>query len=410
MGASDRGRLSWLTAAVLCSACTLTGLGDYTIETCPHTVGATLLVHPVGTLPATPPATFASLNGATPIAAFVSVSGSCVQGVSEGAGAGATLARLQDAKCTLLTPLAPHQPMVVPSHGAMVGVASAATTPCLDGQIQLQSVAAGGVAGDKTFPPLITVATNCPPGAALPSIYPLGGKGAQDLVAWYATSYKTRDDSQKSCPGAQAAPLEVAVASAVTSQNPSLGAPKTLTNDSISVGPAAMAPLGSSQVLVASPDGNAVSVWSTSDGASFGKRVVGGLPGARAVSMATNGSQQIAVVAELGCSQSIKLAVGTLAGGFGPATTVVPKGSHPVYQPSVAWVASEQHWIVGWIQVGVYRALARRFDARGNPVGGVIDPSAKATAGIVEADGTLLDYEPDIGGGSLVKRSLGCPP
>lgn len=410
MEASDRRRLLWMAAAVLCSACTLTGLGDYTIETCPHTVGAKLMEHAVGTLSSNPPVTFASLDGATPIAAFaVSGSSPCVEGVAEGAGANATLAPLQQT-CTLLASpgLDAQQPMVVQSGSAMAAVAIA-TGDCGNGQIQVQAITGGGV--NNATPPLIKDATKCPLGAALPSIYPLAGKGGQDLVAWYVTSYKNRVSPVQHCPDAQAAALDVGVVTNVTSQ-PQFAVSKTLTTQSISVGPAAMAPLGSSKVLVASPDNDAVSVWSTSNGTDFGDPVViKGLAGARAVSIATDGSQRIAVVAEVGCSESIELAVGTLSGGFGAATTVVPKGSTRVVQPSVAWVQSERHWMVGWIQAARGgRALARRFDATGRPVGGVLDPSVGATAATVEADGTLLAYEPGTSGGSLVKRSLGCPP
>lgn len=408
MGVSDRHRPLWMAAAVLCSACTLTGLGDYAIEACPHAVGTELLVHGVGNLTSTPPVTFASLDGATPVAAFaVSGSSPCVEGVTEGAGASATLAPLQQT-CTLLASpgLDAQEPMAVQSGSVMAAVAIA-TGECANGQIQVQAIRGSGMS--NTAPPLVTDTTKCPPGAALPSIYPLGGNGEQDLVAWYVTPYKTRENPPDACPVAHAVPLDVGVATNVASSSLHFAVTKTLTK-SISVGPAAMAPLGSSQVLVASPDdNNAVTVWSSAD--SFSKGVpVQGLAGARAVSIATDGSQRIAVVAELGCSQSIALAVGTLS-GFGATTTVAKMGSGGVIDPSVAWVASEQHWIVGWVQPGAgFRSLARRFDASGRPVGGVIDPSAKATAAIVESDGTLLAYEPDTGGGRLVKTSLGCPP
>jgi hypothetical protein len=139
---------------------------------------------------------------------------------------------------------------------------------------------------------------------------------------------------------------------------------------------------------------------------------VTGLAGATAVSIsaANDGTDRVAIVAELGCApQSIALALGTASGGFGPVTTVAPAGSDASVQPTVAWVPTQGYWIVSWISLsGGAHALAQRFDTNGNAVGGVIDPSAAAIAACVQSDGSILAYEPSAGGGSFVSTSLGC--
>jgi hypothetical protein len=125
----------------------------------------------------------------------------------------------------------------------------------------------------------------------------------------------------------------------------------------ISLRPPAMTAIqGASQVLVAAPDGTAVSVWALDGAQSPGSPTsIPGLAGARAVSMAAanDGSDRVAIVAELGCApQTIALALGSLSGGFGQVTTVVPAGSAAAVQPTVAWVPSQSYWIVSRISVG----------------------------------------------------------
>jgi hypothetical protein len=253
----------------------------------------------------------------------------------------------------------------------------------------------------------------CTTGATLPSIVPLPD-GSSALVAWYETPIASRSDPIQSCSAALAAPLQIAVVSGASSASPSLGMPTTLTSEGVSLRPPAMTAIqGASQVLVAAPDGTAVSVWALASAQSPGSPTsVPGLAGARAVSMAAanDGSDRVAIVAELGCApQSIALALGSLSGGFGQVTTVVPAGSAAAVQPTVAWVPSQGYWIVSWIAAGGgARALAQRFDSGGNAVGGVVDPSASAIAACAQADGSILAYEPGASGGGFVRTSLGC--
>jgi hypothetical protein len=168
---------------------------------------------------------------------------------------------------------------------------------------------------------------------------------------------------------------------------------------------------GLSQVLVAAPDGDAVSVWALDASLSASSPVsVPGLAGARAVSMAvaTDGSGRVALAAEIGCTpQTIALVGGTLSGGFSEAIVVAGANGAAAVQPTVAWVASEGDWVVAWISAdGGAHVLAQRFDAGGVARGGVIDPSTPATGASVDGDGSLLEYVP--ASNSFVKASLGC--
>ncbi len=47
-----------------------------------------------------------------------------------------------------------------------------------------------------------------------------------------------------------------------------------------------------------------------------------------------------------------------------------------------------------------------RFDAGGNPVGGVIDPQLNAIGAIATSGGTVMGYVPSQG--KMVSASLGC--
>jgi hypothetical protein len=378
---------------VACASCTLTGVGNYAVDTCPQAQPAGQLV---------PPPSFASFDGAAPMGAFVS--GGCVEAVGP--------AGYLQSPCSLLDSgpsgdLAPQQPTVVPIGGGYAAAAVATTAPCTVGQLSFESVTEGGGVS-----PVAQAACSTTGGAALPSIAPLPG-GSSALVAWYETPITSRGDPIQSCAGAAAAPLQLALASGATSLNPSVGTPKVLTSRSISVRPPAMTTLqGSSQVLVAAPDGNAVSLWALDSTLSPGAPVsVPGLAGARAVAIATDGSGNIAIVAELNCTpQTIALSIGTLGGGFGEVTNVVTATAGSAVQPTVAWIASQGHWLVSWIATtGGAHALAQRFDPGGNPVGGIIDPSAAAIAACVTSDGNLFAYEQPAGAnGSFLGVSLGC--
>ncbi|HEX3342994.1 MAG TPA: hypothetical protein VHS09_00425, partial [Polyangiaceae bacterium] len=338
-----------------------------------------------------------NVTGVDPIAAFPTQvnSGSCAQAV----GASGYI----ESSCAFFAGLSPQQPSVVPLGGGYAGAAIATTTACSMGQLAIQVIApsAGGN----------TQSDDCASGSALPSIAPLPD-GESALVTWYETPLSTRGDSLQSCAGASAAPLVAAVVSGATSASPTLGKPVTLTSAGVSVRAAAMAALpGLSQVLVAAPDGDAVSVWALDASLSASSPVsVPGLAGARAVSMAvaTDGSGRVALAAEIGCTpQTIALVGGTLSGGFSEAIVVAGANGAAAVQPTVAWVASEGDWVVAWISAdGGAHVLAQRFDAGGVARGGVIDPSTPATGASVDGDGSLLEYVP--ASNSFVKASLGC--
>ena len=421
MVASSRfARPASALGALACVACTLTGLGDYEALTCSQPTGTTTQQVPVPQLSATP--NMSSLNGSAPIGAFSGTG--CIEGVQMGATMSSTI---ESGTCTLFSAsLAATQPWVVPIGGGHVA-AAIATNQCNipsgpgymhQGMLSVETVTATGASQPAQLP----CATSATEGAALPSIVPLPPDGNNALVAWYDTPADSRSDPLQTCMTDTAAQLEVGVVSGAASQSPSLDASKVqpLGSPSVSVRPAAMTALqGSGKVLVAAPDGDGASVWSTdgvaagtSSGIQFSSSVpIKGFTGARAVAIAsaTDGSGRIAVTGEIGCApQTLLLALGTLS-GFNQVVTVASGGSGAAVQPTVAWVASQNYWIVTWIATsGGAHLLARRFDAAGNPVGGVIDPSSPAIAAAMGSDGNALAYEPAAMGGSFLKVSLGC--
>jgi hypothetical protein len=391
MDPSDR---RWLLAVPLaCAACTFTGLGNYDVKTCTRPAGTTATVQQVGAEIASAALTFANVSGSAPIGAFSSIRSNCAQAVGSGGYVGSP-------SCTFFFDLAPVQPWVVPLGGGYAAAAVTTAAPCSAGQVAFE-FAAGATTDARVA---------CGQGAALPSLTPLSSEGSTALLLWYGVPYMQRQDPVQSCAAAVAAPLLAAVIQGASTQNPSIGTPVTLTSASTSVRPAAVAQVPG-QVVAAAPDGNAVTVWSFAGGLSNpATAAVPGLIGSRAasVAVAADGSNRIAVVAEIGCTpQAIALSVGTIAGGFGPATVVAPASTKPLVQPTVAWVASEGDWIVGWISSnGGAHVLAQRFDANGNPVGSTVDPSTAASGASVAGDGSLLAYVPD--SNSFVSASLGC--
>ncbi|HEY3822543.1 MAG TPA: hypothetical protein VGL81_35505 [Polyangiaceae bacterium] len=396
MGASERSAVAALSLA--CAACTFTGLGNYDVETCAAPVGTTTTIQQVGSLSSSA-ITFAS-DGASPIGAFPTQAGggSCVQAVDSSG-------YVESSSCPFFVGLAPEQPWVIPLAGGHAAGAVLTTAPCTDGAIAFQFI--GQSIGGGTQPP-----TTCGTGAALPSVAALAADGSTALVTWYSTALSTRSDPIQSCAAAKPAALLAAVVTGANTANPTLGTPVTLTSAGTSVRPASMAQVaGQSQVVVAAPDGNDVSVWLLDASLSTGTATtIPGLAGAYAASlgMATDGSGRIAVVAEIGCApQTIALVGGTLSGGFSEAVIVAEADGAAAVQPTVAWVASESDWIVSWISAeGGPHVLARRFDAGGVARGDVIDPSTPATGASVASDGSLLAYVP--GSTSFVSASLGC--
>ena len=398
MVGSSHARPVLAGVALASAACTFTGLGSYDVATCATPTGATTTVQQVGAVSSSD-LTFAS-NGASPIGAFPSqaAGGSCVQAVDSSG-------YVQSSSCPFFVGLAPEQPWVIPLGGGHAAAAIVTTAPCTNGAFSFQFI--GQSIGGGTPPP-----ATCGVGAALPSVAPLAADGSTALVSWYSTAFSSRSDPIQSCAAAKPEALLAAVVTGAASGSPTLGMPVTLTSAGTSVRPVAMAQVpGQSQVVVAAPDGNDVSVWQLDASLSTGSTTtVPALAGAYAASLgvATDGSGRIAIVAEIGCApQSIALAVGTVSGGFSQGTVVAPAGSSPAVEPTVAWVASENDWIVAWISAeGGAHALAQRFDANGNAVGGRIDPSTPATGASVASDGSLLAYVP--GSNSFVSASLGC--
>jgi hypothetical protein len=384
--------------AVGTASCTLTGLGNYAVDTCAQPTGTTTTLQPLGQIPGYP--TFSSFNGGTPIAAFVG--NECIEAVGHGG--------FLQSSCSLLGmgnagTLEPEQPYVAPLGGGYAAVAVATTAPFKAGQLSFEVVTAAGGVSSLAQAPGTT-------GAALPAIVPLPD-GMSALVAWYETPIATRTDPIQSCAAAAAAPLQIAVATGATGLSPSLGAPTMLTAQSISVRPPGVTTVpGGSQVLLVAPDGNAVSLWALDGATAVSPTTIGGLAQARAANVAVDGSGNIAVVAELGCApQTIALAVGNLNAGFSHVTTVTKaSGTSAVVQPTVAWVPSQSYWIVSWISTdGGAHVLGQRFDPSGNPVGSVIDPSASVLGGCVTSDGSVFAYQQPVGmNGSVLSVSLGC--
>ena len=393
------------TARVLIAAASLAttacfGFGDYEVDTCATPVGTTTVVQPTGSLGVLDDLTFACLNGVHPIGAFALPGSSSVEAV------GIDGYRVSDSTFFSGQQWLPRQPSVVPVAGGYAAVAIATTSPCTAGQLSFE-YASNASPGDAQGPCLMDGS-----GAALPSLVPLPD-GVSALVGWYETPIASRADPLESCAAAAAAPLVVSVIGGSATAKPSIGHPIKLTATSTSVRPAAMAPWpGHQQVLVAAPDGASVSIWSVDASLAPGApESLPGLDGARAVSIAvaTDGSGRIAVAAEIGCTpQSIRLAVGTLNGGWN-TSVVAPAGDTAALQPSVSWVPAQQAWIVSWITASDGpRALARRFQPNGAPASDVIDPGAAATGASVSSDGELLAFLPGLAQGSFASVSLGC--
>jgi hypothetical protein len=396
MGPSERAPSSvGLTVGIaICTSCTLTGLGDYEVDTCSQPAGTTSTVQSVGQLADTP--TLSSINGSSPVGAFVG--NDCVEGVTAGGNLQST--------CSLLAGLSPRQPVVVPIGGSYAAAAIATTSPCVDGQLSFQALTLG--AGTGTF-----AQAAAPCGAALPAVAPLPGDEAT-LIAWYQTPISTREDPIGSCSGASAAPLVFAIGDGVTTLSPQVGMPTMLTGQATSVRPPGVIPVaGSAQVLVASPDGSGVSVWPINGDGSVGTAFqLPGLSGARAVSGAASPDGRLALAAEIGCApQSIALALVTQGGDSFRVTTVAAADGAFAVNPTVAWVPSEGYWIVSWISGtgGTAHVVAQRFDSNGNAVGSNIDPSVSALTAAVTAGGALFGYTQPRGmNGTFLNISLGC--
>lgn len=388
--------------ALVATACTFTGLGNYDVETCAKPKGFSTTVQKVG---AVTDLGFSSASGKSTIAAFAAdvTGGACIEAVGP--------AGFLNTSCSFLADepsLSPHQPMAVPLSGGFAAAIIATTAPCTVGQLEYR-FNAPSVAGKANVP--------CPtgsPGATLPALAPLSD-GSTVIVSWYATSYALRTDPISSCAGAVAAPIKVAIVTSAASA-PVIGAPIDLGDTGISIRPPAIVAVpGSTQAIVAAPFGNDVSVWSidTSNVSSnLSPASIPSLAGARAVAVgiASDNSGRIAIAAEIGCNpQSIALSVGTIAGGFSKATVVAAADGDLAVAPSVAWIDGQNRWVVGWVSShGGAHALARSFDVSGNALAPALDPSTDATGASVTSDGSILGFVAS--SSSFVETSLGCEP
>jgi hypothetical protein len=426
------------------AACTFTGLGNYEILTCASPAGSTstLVSNSVTPNSTSPDLTFTNTNPAVdnPVATFVpqAVMNSppnCVYGVDYG-GASYILGGL--ATCSFLgggsalpMSLLPRQPWAIPIGGGYAVAVVGTTAPCTVGQIWFEYDGTG-IAADTSQPACGSLEDagsgdaldgGSPTGASLPSLAGFSG-GTTAILTWYEASIMSRTDpiDPTVCGAATAAPLVAAVVNNVPT-GPMLGPPVTLTAQSTSMRPAAPLSItgssGSSQVVIAAPNGNDVGIWTLDS--SLGTAVttapapvsVPGLANARAVSIATDDSQKnFAIVAEIGCQPAkIALAIGTLSGGF--TTTVIAQGTTDALQPTVAWAptqavppAAPSSWAVSWISLdGGAHAVAMRFDSSGTALGPQVTVTG-AEGATVTSDGNVMAYVPSQS--AFVKASLGC--
>jgi hypothetical protein len=386
------------------AACSLTGLGNYDVENCPVPLGNTPKASMVA-IPAEVPV----MNSKDKIGAYVSAG--CVFGASDtGVVAGNT-----SPYCAFLGD-APTQPAVAalgpPNYAiAAVGESSCPKTGGL--YFQISAMSTENPPAGVTY--CSTSSTAIPGGAtgvALPAV--IGTfDNSQAIVTWFETPM--RGDPIQNCSGAPTAPLYLQ-STMNSTPGASLSDPATLlTMTSTSVRPAGMATLPGA-TLVAAPDGSAVSVWTVFAGAPGDKIAVSGLAGARAASIAgAPDGNRVAVVAEIGCvvdqaaaaagapPQGLAISFGTVgtSGGFTQTATVTTSATGQfAVQPTVSWVAAQADrytqgfWLVSWISNagGSAHALAQRYDADGNALGGVIDPGVPALASAAQSDGTLFVY------------------
>jgi hypothetical protein len=226
-----------------------------------------------------------------------------------------------------------------------------------------------------------------------------------------------RSDPIEDCGSAQPAELLESAVTINQSTATFTALPILLATQSTSMRPPATLAVGP-KVVIAAPNGSDVGVWSVDASTTTAPPPLSipGLAGARAVSIATDGAGNFAVVAEIGCQPgSIAMALGTLTGGFKQTITVVPKGTSSAVQPTVAWAATNaapgfgapSSWDVGWIAVsGGPHVKAMRFDSNGNPLGGVIDPGVNGVGATVTSTGSVLAYVPTPN--AFVNTSLGC--
>jgi hypothetical protein len=355
-----------------------------------------------------------------PIGIGAYAGGGCIKGVVN-AGLVANGACVLGPSTTQTQSLNPQQPFIAPLGTDYAVVAVATTAPCTGGQLSYAVASAtAGMWTQATCPACPgQMCTGVGGGATLPAVI-ASPDNTLAIITWYEGTKPLDpigDCSGKAVPGS----LRVGAAAASTSPSPPVAT--TLSSQSTAVRPAAMATF-QNQTLVAAPDGAAASLWAVSGGTPLmvsGPTTISGLAGARALSMAVagDGSGQIAIVAELGCTPmtTIALTLGTVTGPFtAPITVAQASSGNFAVQPTVNWVAAgsptstEASWIVSWIAGGGgTHVLAQRYDEMGNPFGEQIDPGAPAWAAGVLPDGTLFAFEQPPGkSGTFLDVALGC--
>lgn len=421
--------------AATCVACTLTGLGNYDVETCPTTLGK-IVAGKTDNPTSVEEQFLTSVNGSGPIAAYLS--GGCLsvatQNLQDRSPVTLNITGSDGSPCAIPTADLPHQPAVAAINSTSYALASIVTTPVDAGSCPLGALAISTITGTQANAPTVSACDQVN-GAALPAIALIPNTGAA-LVAWYSTPYKDSNgsllDPVGDCntggrlpeAGAGSAHLIIGRVDNASTQNPSPPVQTVMMNTQvIAIAPPAITKYGAEELVLASPDTGAVSTWTLDgSGSATPGPTASSLAGARAVAVATDPSQNIALAAVIGCKpqQSIALSLGTMS-GFGRAITVAAATSDFALQPSVAWVPPNDpqpgYWLVSWISgSGGHRVLARRFGATGQPVGGVLDPGVPATAATAVADPAngggflFLLSQPPGGAPAFETIQLGCAP
>ena len=246
-------------------------------------------------------------------------------------------------------------------------------------------------------------------GVALPALAQL--TSSQAAIAWYAVPFSDRATPVESCQSAKPAPAHARFRARRGRRNADACLGKaSLASSSTSVRPPALRRAGD-QVVVAAPLDSAVGVWTIDSSEKPSKPIsIPGLAGARGVSVGvTTDGSGIAVVAEIGCgTQSIELAIGSVAMGFDKVVEVAPSNGALAIDSEVTWIQSRQEWLVTWISAaGGGHLLARRFTPDGAPIGGPIDPSVKASVAMPTGVGDVLTFD---GTSVFSDIGIGCKP
>ncbi len=208
----------------------------------------------------------------------------------------------------------------------------------------------------------VAIESTCPTaGVARPAFAFVDG-AQSGAVAYYASAARARVSPTDDCAAAVAAPLLLAGVDGILSTPALTLDAQPLTTQAISLSPPALL-LRDGTLLVASPDGDAATLWwRGTDRSPGGSLAIPALKGARAIEMSTQsrGIHQfrLGIVAQLGCGPAAihvafvdvdtQAKTATLAGDV----EVAPGGGATVWSPSVAWSDSRMTWLVAWLATG----------------------------------------------------------